>query len=342
MSHPAIEEAHRLHADGHWSDAIDLLVRTNREARDGSVEIALADLRHEAWAQIAGSPDEARVEPAPAAPPIGPSGLPEGTFGELTAADVRAAVMQHGSLLIPHAIPPDVVDAIRDSIDVGIDAATASDAGDTCNPSIWRPLKLHPDVVASMSSEHRPLRRSFVHEAGGVLLADSPHAMFELHETFERLGLREIVTEYLGARAVMSAHKSTLRKVSPSAVGGWHQDGSFLGSDLRAINIWIALTPCGVDAPGLDIVPRRLDEIVPTGTEGSYFSWAVSELTIDEIAGDFGVVRPMLNAGDIVIFDEMLLHRTAVTPEMTVERHAVEFWCFSPASYPAGQIPVVW
>ena len=26
----------------------------------------------------------------------------------------------------------------------------------------------------------------------------------------------------------------------------WHQDGAFYDSDVRTMNIWIALTPCGV------------------------------------------------------------------------------------------------
>ena len=45
---------------------------------------------------------------------------------------------------------------------------------------------------------------------------------------------------------------------------------------VRSLNLWLALSPCGVDAPGLDIVPRRFDEILPTGTEGAMFDWSVS------------------------------------------------------------------
>ncbi len=50
---------------------------------------------------------------------------------------------------------------------------------------------------------------------------------------------------------------------------------------------------------------------------------------------------PHFRAGDAMLFD-MLLHRTAVGPEMTRERYAMETWLFAPSTYPDGQIPVVY
>ena len=47
-----------------------------------------------------------------------------------------------------------------------------------------------------------------------------------------------------------------------------------MGVGIRSLNIWLALTHCGDDAPGLDVVARRLTELVPTG-EGA-FAWAAS------------------------------------------------------------------
>ena len=48
--------------------------------------------------------------------------------------------------------------------------------------------------------------------------------------------------------------------------GAWHQDGAFMG-DVRALNLWLSLSRCGDESPGLDIVPRRLDDLVATTTE---------------------------------------------------------------------------
>ncbi len=39
--------------------------------------------------------------------------------------------------------------------------------------------------------------------------------------------------------------------------------------DVRTVNVWITLSPCGLDAPGLDVVPRRIDHLVETGSHGA-------------------------------------------------------------------------
>jgi ectoine hydroxylase-related dioxygenase (phytanoyl-CoA dioxygenase family) len=166
--------------------------------------------------------------------------------------------------------------------------------------------------------------------------------LHDVLDLYESLGLRSLIGEYLGTRPVLSANKCTLRRVPTSASGGWHQDGAFLGSGIRAMNVWLALTPCGVDAPGLDIVPRRFDGIVETGTAGSYFTWAAGDEAVAGAAGGAPVVRPEFRAGDMLLFDDLLMHRTAVDPAMTRERHAIEFWCFAGGAYPPDEIPLVW
>ena len=67
---------------------------------------------------------------------------------------------------------------------------------------------------------------------------------------------------------MISVQKCTLRRVDPDAGRGWHQDGAFMG-DVRALNVWLSLSRCGDEAPGMDVIPRRLEDIVPTGTEGA-------------------------------------------------------------------------
>ena len=93
--------------------------------------------------------------------------------------------------------------------------------------------------------------------------------------TYATIGLRDVVTDYLGERPVLSANKCTLRRVPLTANTDWHQDGAFLGNGIRALNVWVALTDCGVDAPGMDLVPRRFERVVETGTGGAIFDWAV-------------------------------------------------------------------
>ena len=64
----------------------------------------------------------------------------------------------------------------------------------------------------------------------------------------------------------------------------------------------------------MDVVPRRLDDIAPVGTEGAVFDWSVSQAVAEEAAGDAGIVRPVFHPGDVLLFDELFLHATASEP----------------------------
>jgi ectoine hydroxylase-related dioxygenase (phytanoyl-CoA dioxygenase family) len=184
-------------------------------------------------------------------------------------------------------------------------------------------------------------RRNWVRASGALWTVDSPRMLFELTEMVEQTGIARLVTEYLGERPALSANKCTLRRVPVDTATNWHQDGAFLGAEVRTLNLWLALTAVDDDTPGLEIVPRRLDTLLPTGTEGAMFDWSVSPAIVEEVAVDAPVVRPDFAAGDALLFDHMFLHRTAAGPGMTRERYAMENWFFAPSAYPEGQIPVL-
>lgn len=140
-------------------------------------------------------------------------------------------------------------------------------------------------------------------------------------------------------------NKCTLRRVfpdafKPDAPSFWHQDGAFLGN-VRALNIWLSLSRCGDVAPGLDIIPRRFDHIVPTGTEGAVFDWSVSQTVAEEAAGEAPILRPIFEPGDALMFDELFLHATGADPGMPNARYAVECWFFGPSAFPSGCAPLV-
>jgi hypothetical protein len=265
---------------------------------------------------------------------VGERGLPEAELGSFDAAQLRGALLEHGCLLVPGALPPERCAELAAAIDRGFEAQDperdASAAG-----AWWAPLQLEPEAAVGLG-------RKWVRGGGGVLLADSPRLMAAVLDLYTAVGLRDLVRAYLGGRPVLSANKCTLRRVAPTTNGDWHQDGAFLGRGIRALNLWVTLTPCGVDAPGLDVVPRRLDGIVETGTGGAYFDWAVGPALVESTAGPGGVLRPEFEAGDLMIFDDLFLHRTAVAPEMRRDRHAIELWSFAADAYPAGQVPLVW
>ena len=153
-----------------------------------------------------------------------------------------------------------------------------------------------------------------------MLAADSPTVAFEMLELFRAADLGPLVDGYLGEAGLISAHKTTLRKAEPTVTGAWHQDGAFMGP-VRSLNLWLALSHCGDVAPGLDLVPRRLDHLVASQT-------------------DEAILRPIFEPGDALFFDEMFLHQTASDPSMPNPRFALESWFFGSSSFPVDYAPV--
>jgi hypothetical protein len=106
--------------------------------------------------------------------------------------------------------------------------------------------------------------------------------------------------------------------------------------------VWLALSRCGDVAPGLDIVPRRLDHIVPTGTEGAFFDWSVAPDVAREAAGDAPLLRPVFDPGDVLFFDELFLHATGADSSMVNPRYAVESWFFGASGFPPEYVPLAY
>ncbi|MBU3005755.1 phytanoyl-CoA dioxygenase family protein [Paraglaciecola arctica] len=110
---------------------------------------------------------------------------------------------------------------------------------------------------------------------------------------------------------------------------GWHQDGAlgfdFLASKdieqeasplLPTVTCWIALTRCGVDAPGLEFVTETIDELL-----------VPNELSHKSILNRYSsgsLWQPQMQAGDAVIFKGGTLHRTHVVEQMRANRTSVE------------------
>jgi hypothetical protein len=328
--------AEELVAKGRVLEAIAALTRANRAQPDAATELRLGALRHAAFEVIDRSSGFSAWPPeGTRAPQTNP--IPELRREELTAECLRANILGHGCVLVRQLIPDEQVGLLVDGIDrafevwAGLPRPFAKPTG-----SPWfDPLPLDGAAKESM-------RRTWVTNGAGILTADSPRMLFRLFEAFETIGLHQIVSAYLGERPALSANKCTLRRVPVDTNSGWHQDGAFLGRDIRALNIWVSLSHCGIDAPGLDILPQRFDHIVDTGTHGSYFDWAVGPERVQELAVDSAVTRPVFGPGDVLFFDDMLLHQTAADTNMTRPRYAIETWCFAPSHYPDDHVPLVW
>jgi hypothetical protein len=331
----ALADADRMASASRGLDAIALLTNANRVCREQRIEERLVTLRHEAFSSLPRRPPNrppAEVtarQPAASLAPTPPDDLDVDTL--------RRGLAQHGCVHVRGLISPDRAHALARGIDHALEAFDACGPDPAGRASPWYvPFSSHSTVYRVGG------RRKWVRASGALWTADSPRMLFELLEVVEETGVGALVEGYLGERPALSANKCTLRRVPVDTSTNWHQDGAFLGRDVRTLNVWLALSPSGVDAPGLDIVPRRLDQILPTGTDGALFDWSVSPAVAEEVAGVGGILRPKFSPGDALLFDHLFLHRTGVSPGMTDERWAIETWFFAPSAYPEGQIPLAY
>ncbi len=273
-----------------------------------------------------GAPDDPQFAlPDTDALPTGDA-LPELTPAELSAGVLRAAILRDGCALVRGLIPRSAAHDLAAEIDRAFAERTAGGNGGYYEP-------FEPD------GRFGPIEgREWIEAGGGVLAVDSPRCCATLLKFFDRAGVPELVVTYLGEPAALSAHKTTLRKADPSVSGAWHQDGSFMGP-VRSLNLWLSLSRCGDQAPGLDIVPRRLDYL-PTGTEGAKLASAISDDVVAGAADGAGVIRPVFEPGDALLFDELFVHKTGSDPSMPNPRFAVESWFFGGSAFPADYAPI--
>jgi hypothetical protein len=109
------------------------------------------------------------------------------------------------------------------------------------------------------------------------------------------------------------------------AAHGWHQDGALhfdFGTrpagrvPLKMLSCWIALTPCGEDAPGLELLRAPMPHLLPPPE--------LDPLRVGERYAPADLWRPVMGAGDLLLFGGDTLHRTHVSPMMSNDRISLE------------------
>jgi hypothetical protein len=323
----------RLPSEGELLEELEAATRANREEGNPETERRIIRLRHLTGIRLLhdapadpefASPDSEGLPGGPGPVEIGPE--------ELTPELLRAAILRDGCLLVRGLVERDEALRLAGDIDRAFEARDARAAGESAPPGYYEEFEPEPSVP-------QLIKRDWIQEGGGVLAVDSPRVLLGTLEALERVGFPSVVHGYLGERGAISAQKVTLRKADPSVPGAWHQDGKFLG-DVHALNLWLSLSRCGDEAPGLDIVPRRLDHLVATGTEGTFFDDQVSDLIAEQAADGVGISRPIFEPGDALLFDELFLHKTGSDPAMPKPRYALESWFFGPSAFPSDYSPV--
>jgi hypothetical protein len=286
-------------------------------------------LRHAAGIRLLGSAGRRGDHPAPDPAALPAGALPDIDSAELTPGLLRAGILRDGCLLVRGLVDRrDALDFARE-VDRACAERDAFDEGRPAAPGYYEEFQPQEPFEVAV--------RPWIKEGGGILAADSPKLACRMLELFEDAGLPALVAGYLGEAAVLSVHKTTLRKADPSVGGAWHQDGAFMG-DARALNLWLSLSRCGDEAPGLDVVPRRLDEIVIE--HEAMLDVELTRRRAREAAGDVAIARPIFEPGDALFFDEMFLHQTGSDPSMQNPRFAIESWFFGATAFPSDYAPL--
>jgi hypothetical protein len=331
--------------------AITALSARNRVEPDHVTEEQLVRRRLEAFAALDRTPRSVASWPPVVDDVFGDrTGPPEITRDELSATLLHAAIQHHGCLLVRGLLAPASIERLVDDVERAFAAFDESErvVPDAADPLVpvppwFVPFEPGPGELVIGEPWDPLIPRRWARSGGALYAVDAPRALFDVLEAFDGAGLPAVLEEYLGERAAISVKKVALRRTTGDLdAEWWHQDGAFLGEQTRALNVWVALSECGVDAPGLDIVDRRLDHVVETGTGDARFDWSVGSQTVARVSEGKPLARPVFGPGDALLFDHLLLHKTAVDPAMTQIRYAIETWFFTPSTFPIDQIPLAY
>jgi hypothetical protein len=175
-------------------------------------------------------------------------------------------------------------------------------------------------------------------EAASRPLSALPLNALDVLQHLANSSLGPLLEHALGAAPWCDIDQSWLRHGRPPH--SWHQDGALrhdfmahhgrpapIDAALEMRTAWIALTDCGVDAPGLEWLAVDVPTLLTPG-----------ELGDDALATRHPLatrVAPRMSAGDVLLFDGLLLHRTQVLPAVHARRSSLELRFFRAAALPA-------
>ena len=96
-----------------------------------------------------------------------------------------------------------------------------------------------------------------------------------------------------------------------------------------------------VDAPAIEFVDRGLDHVLEPRVNGADYNWSVTREDARAANGRRPFARPTVRPGDALVFDQLMLHATSWSAEMSRCRYAVEAWFVAPSAYAVDQVPLV-
>jgi len=257
--------------------------------------------------------------------------IPEIPAQDMGALPVLSGILHHGCVLVRGLFDATTTDQLREA---GKRQLLSVQQGE------YEPRGTYPDDWCQSAKACGGMRQ-FTRNERSLQIGDYPLLSAQVLAAFQQSGLTALVTALLGEHPAMLWSKwgfrhvpvDAVKAIAASGLSPWHQDGQFMGPDIRAINAWISLCDCGVDAPGITVLPKRVG-LVKTGTGNAPREDVVGEDVVAELASDAPVHSPAFGPGDVLLFDKYLLHRTqAFHPSMVTTRYAIESWFAGPSTY---------
>jgi hypothetical protein len=243
---------------------------------------------------------------------------------------VRRTIYDFGCILVRGFLPVERVDAFRELADRSF--AMARSFLDLLNIDDSGPLE---DIADPRLREFVASIRIGQMQTEWFEKLNDGRSIYDIVK-HERQPWRTL-TKLLGGAWFPGA--STIRRVSSNTAQQFktwqqpirmHCDGPTLSKHTFSINLWVPLADCGVDAPGLQLVPgpfRPLQEAVKHDAERSYVD---AELEQEQqrlySSGLDGKPRfaPQMRRGDVLIFHNWIMHASYSTPEMRRTRTSFE------------------
>lgn len=133
--------------------------------------------------------------------------------------------------------------------------------------------------------------------------------------------LREVYDRTIGKNWIVSLDESPVFKANagklPRTVPThWHQDACV--NPYPTALVWIALSECGTDAPGLKLACKSVGEPIPLFLVEHGPDKPKEKYIRDRLGDVIGI--PTFNPGDALFFNHLSIHGTYVTRDMTRDR----------------------
>ncbi len=118
-----------------------------------------------------------------------------------------------------------------------------------------------------------------------------------------------------------------IRRQTPGKTKGFlpfHQDAPYNKHYAGFLVCWTPLTPCGYDAPGLELALGRVDTLMEHRASGAWEAELAPEVQ-ETLLKTFPIYHPVMEPGDVILFDHLCFHRTYVPPNVSKVRVSIDF-----------------